>query len=41
MVVTLADRYYGRFADHAVHVAGDIVYMVTGQRPEDIIDEFS
>lgn len=39
--ITLAGRYYERFADHAVHVAGDVVYMVTGQRPEDIIDEFS
>jgi len=39
--ITLAGRYYERFADHAVHVAGDVVYLVTGQRPEDIVDEFS
>ncbi len=39
--ITLVGRYFERFADHAVHVAGDVVYLVTGQRPEDIIDEFS
>ncbi|KAB2347942.1 phosphate signaling complex protein PhoU [Actinomadura rudentiformis] len=36
--ITLAGRYFERFADHAVHVAEDVVYMVTGQRPEEIID---
>ncbi|GAA3222852.1 phosphate signaling complex protein PhoU [Actinocorallia longicatena] len=39
--ITLAGRYFERFADHAVHVAGDVVYLVTGQRPEDIIDEIA
>jgi phosphate transport system protein len=39
--ITLAGRFFERFADHAVHVAGDVVYMVTGQRPEDIIDELA
>lgn len=32
--VTLAGRYYERFADHAVSVARRVVYLVTGQRPE-------
>ncbi|MFD0855545.1 phosphate signaling complex protein PhoU [Actinomadura adrarensis] len=36
--ITLAGRYFERFADHAVHVAEDVVYLVTGQRPEEIID---
>jgi len=34
--ITLAGRYFERFADHAVHVAEDVVYLVTGQRPEEI-----
>lgn len=34
--ITLAGRYFERYADHAVHVAEDVVYMVTGQRPEEI-----
>lgn len=36
--VTLAGRYFERYADHAVHVASNVVYMVTGERPEEIID---
>lgn len=36
--VTLAGRYYERYADHAVHVASNVVYMVTGERAEEIID---
>jgi phosphate transport system protein len=32
--VTLAGRYYERFADHAVSVARRVVYLVTGERPE-------
>jgi phosphate transport system protein len=36
--ITLAGRYFERFADHAVHVAEDVVYLVTGQRPEEIVD---
>lgn len=39
--ITLAGRFFERFADHAVHVAGDVVYMVTGQRPEDIIEDLA
>ncbi|ROO90246.1 PhoU-like phosphate uptake regulator [Actinocorallia herbida] len=39
--ITLAGRYFERFSDHAVHVAGDVVYLVTGQRPEEIIEEFN
>lgn len=31
--ITLAGRYYERFADHAVSVARRVVYLVTGQRP--------
>ncbi|NUO97176.1 MAG: phosphate signaling complex protein PhoU [Nonomuraea sp.] len=31
--ITLVGRYYERYADHAVRVAGDVVYMVTGARP--------
>ncbi|MCW2918291.1 MAG: Phosphate-specific transport system accessory protein PhoU [Actinomycetia bacterium] len=36
--ITLAGRYFERFADHAVHVAENVVYLVTGQRPEEIIE---
>jgi phosphate transport system protein len=36
--ITLAGRYFERFADHAVHVGENVVYLVTGQRPEEIID---
>ncbi|MFC4948516.1 phosphate signaling complex protein PhoU [Pseudonocardia sp. GCM10023141] len=32
--VTLLARYYERFADHAVAVARETVYAVTGQTPE-------
>jgi phosphate transport system protein len=31
--ITLAGRYYERYADHAVRVAHDVVYLVTGDRP--------
>ncbi|TDC98989.1 phosphate signaling complex protein PhoU [Nonomuraea deserti] len=31
--ITLIGRYYERYADHAVRVAGDVVYLVTGSRP--------
>jgi phosphate transport system protein len=34
--ISLAGRYFERFADHAVHVAENVVYLVTGQRPEEI-----
>lgn len=33
---TLLARYYERFADHAVRVARETVYAVTGQAPESI-----
>jgi phosphate transport system protein len=36
--ITLAGRYLERFADHAVHVGENVVYLVTGQRPEDITE---
>ncbi|MCP2337203.1 phosphate signaling complex protein PhoU [Actinomadura rupiterrae] len=36
--ITLAGRYFERFADHAVHVAENVVYLVTGQRPQEIVD---
>ncbi|MFG1941579.1 phosphate signaling complex protein PhoU [Nonomuraea sp. NPDC048826] len=32
--ITLIGRYYERYADHAVSVARDVVYLVTGTRPE-------
>ncbi|MDQ1586388.1 MAG: phosphate transport system protein [Actinomycetota bacterium] len=34
--ITLVSRYYERFADHAVAVAGRVVYLVTGQRAEEL-----
>ncbi|MBB2909275.1 phosphate transport system protein [Streptosporangium becharense] len=34
--VTLIGRYYERYADHAVRVARDVVYLVTGSRPHDV-----
>jgi phosphate transport system protein len=33
--ITLIGRYYERYADHAVRVARDVVYLVTGSRPMD------
>ncbi|SEG85795.1 phosphate uptake regulator, PhoU [Thermomonospora echinospora] len=36
--ITLAGRYFERFADHAVHVAENMVYLITGQRPAEIND---
>lgn len=36
--ISLAGRYFERFADHAVHVAENIVYLVTGRHPEEIND---
>ncbi|MBC6459234.1 phosphate signaling complex protein PhoU [Actinomadura sp. HBU206391] len=37
--ITLAGRFFERYADHAVHVAEDVVYLVTGHRPEEILDK--
>ena len=34
--ITLVSRYYERFADHAVSVAGRVIYLVTGQRAEEL-----
>jgi len=34
--VTSVGRYYERFADHAVSVAGRVVYLVTGRRAEEL-----
>src|SRR5690606_26356706 len=35
--ITLIGRYYERYADHAVRVARDVVYLVTGHRtPTDV-----
>ncbi|MGI5127017.1 phosphate signaling complex protein PhoU [Pseudonocardia sp. CA-107938] len=39
--VTLLARYYERFADHAVAVAKQVVYMVTGQQVEQVAAELS
>jgi phosphate transport system protein len=36
--VTLLARYYERFADHAVLVAGETVTAVTGRRPHDLAE---
>jgi phosphate transport system protein len=36
--ISLAGRYFERFADHAVHVAENVVYLVTGHHPEEITD---
>jgi phosphate transport system protein len=36
--VTLAGRYFERFADHAVELAANVVYLVTGQHPAEIND---
>ncbi|MBB5625074.1 phosphate signaling complex protein PhoU [Sphaerisporangium krabiense] len=33
--ITLVGRYYERYADHAVRVARDVVYLVTGTREDD------
>lgn len=35
--VILVGRYYERYADHAVSVANRIVYLVTGERPHDLV----
>ncbi|CAM5729942.1 hypothetical protein SHIRM173S_06735 [Streptomyces hirsutus] len=34
--VTLLGRYYERYADHAVSVAKRVVYLVTGERADEI-----
>jgi phosphate transport system protein len=34
--ITSVGRYYERFADHAVSVAGRVVYLVTGRRAEEL-----
>jgi phosphate transport system protein len=34
--VTLVGRYYERFADHAVSVAKRVVYLVTGEHPDEM-----
>jgi phosphate transport system protein len=34
--VTLIGRFYERFADHAVNVANQVVYQITGQDPDRI-----
>jgi len=36
--VTLLARYYERFADHAVRVAHETVYAVTGRTPQELLD---
>ncbi|MET9049281.1 phosphate signaling complex protein PhoU [Streptomyces sp. NPDC003631] len=37
--VTLVGRYYERFADHAVSVARRVVYLVTGERVDELITD--
>ncbi|MEV0403465.1 phosphate signaling complex protein PhoU [Actinoallomurus sp. NPDC050550] len=36
--ISLAGRYFERFADHAVHVAENVVYLVTGEQAADLVD---
>lgn len=36
--VTLVSRYYERFADHAVAVGRRVVFLVTGQQPQEYVD---
>ena len=36
--VTLVSRYYERFADHAVAVSRRVVFLVTGQQPQDLTE---
>jgi phosphate transport system protein len=36
--ITSIGRYYERFADHAVSVARRVVYLVTGQLPEQVAE---
>ncbi len=36
--VTLVSRYYERFADHAVAVSRRVVFLVTGQQPQDLAE---
>jgi len=35
--ITLAGRFYERFADHAVSVARRVIYLVTGSMPEPVL----
>jgi phosphate transport system protein len=37
--ITLASRYFERFADHAVGLAANVVYLVTGEHPDQINDQ--
>lgn len=37
--VTLVGRYYERFADHAVSVARRVVYLVTGERADELLTD--
>jgi phosphate transport system protein len=37
--ITLAGRFYERFADHAVSVAKRVVYLVTGEHTDDLPPE--
>jgi phosphate transport system protein len=36
--VTLVSRYYERFADHAVAVSRRVVFLVTGQQPQELAE---
>jgi phosphate transport system protein len=36
--VALLGRYYERFADHAVAVARRVIFLVTGQQPQDVVE---
>lgn len=36
--VVLAGRYFERYADHAVRLAEDVVYLVTGERPDELTE---
>jgi phosphate transport system protein len=39
--MTLLGRYYERYADHAVAIARQVVYIVTGKMPEPLGSGFT
>lgn len=38
--ISLVGRYFERFGDHAVELAANVIYLVTGQHPDQINDQF-
>ncbi|MQA86118.1 MAG: phosphate signaling complex protein PhoU [Streptosporangiales bacterium] len=37
--VTLAGRFFERYGDHAVRVARDVIFLVTGERPDQLTED--